>query len=392
MWGRSDGTSATRTLDFLTSEGRRGSLIRASVVFAVFVFINAALYAAHGIVQAGDTVRYLNGANHLLNGSGFQEKESSYLAYCALVALAKRLGGGLNAVVVVQIVVAACAAGALYSLGKELHGRGAGLAAALLFVANPDIQRWNLYVLTDSLYISLVVLAVFSINRCVNRGGLWWAICVITLTFAALERPNGWVLLPIALIYWTATSNRPKRLRLGISLAIAASFVGLAAVVPVFSSGIAKENPTLMMERGQVIWGHDEDRLKMPAAGPEVESPHWTDGLGYALRHVPEVARLAIARVTTEVGHTRSFYSRVHNLFIVIWLLPLYTCAVMGFPSLRRKPLASLILAVLFCHLGIVSVTFADWDGRFLLYVLPLIGVLAASGVATVRDPLLTTV
>ena len=52
-----------------------------------------------------------------------------------------------------------------------------------------------------------------------------------------------------------------------------------------------------------------------------------------------------------------------------------------GFARTRRHALTSLLAAVIAGHLLTVALTFADWDGRFLLYVLPAIGVLAARGV-----------
>ena len=56
--------------------------------------------------------------------------------------------------------------------------------------------------------------------------------------------------------------------------------------------------------------------------------------------------------------------------------------ALAGGYSARRKPLAQLAIAVILAHLLVVALTFADWDGRWLLYVLPLIGLLAAVGVS----------
>jgi hypothetical protein len=74
-----------------------------------------------------------------------------YVGYNGLLAIAEAAGIGHVGVVVVQILVAACATMALYDLGRQLGGRLAGVLAASFFIADYDIARWHLYVLTDSL-------------------------------------------------------------------------------------------------------------------------------------------------------------------------------------------------------------------------------------------------
>ena len=49
---------------------------------------------------------------------------------------------------------------ALFDLDCQLRGPIAGALAAALFVIDLDIARWHVYVLTDSPYISLVILTV----------------------------------------------------------------------------------------------------------------------------------------------------------------------------------------------------------------------------------------
>jgi hypothetical protein len=79
----------------------------------------------------------------------------------------------------------------------------------------------------------------------------------------------------------------------------------------------------------------------------------------------------------------RPTYSAIHNAFLVATLLPVYALALRG---VRRTTTASaarvlLIAVVLFQSLAI-ALTFADWDGRHLLLILPFVFVFAAAGLS----------
>src|SRR5262245_21949214 len=156
------------------------------------VATNLALLAIVGFQRGNDTDRYLEGASDLIAGRSFRGPTGwFYIGYNALVALTHALGSGPSGVIAVQILVAACATAALFDLGRELGGRWAGVLAAGAFIVDYDIARWHFYLLTDSLYISLVPIVAWSAHRAVGRGiGAYVGASLILLT-TALIRPNG---------------------------------------------------------------------------------------------------------------------------------------------------------------------------------------------------------
>jgi hypothetical protein len=73
---------------------------------------------------------------------------------------------------------------------------------------------------------------------------------------------------------------------------------------------------------------------------------------------------------------------------IVGYLVPLYALAAIGFATRRREPIVRLAAALIALHLALVAVFFADYDGRWLVHLLPLIALLAALGCASIaRSP-----
>jgi len=67
-------------------------------------------------------------------------------------------------------------------------------------------------------------------------------------------------------------------------------------------------------------------------------------------------------------------------MVILLLLPPIYAPALYGSYKLRNEPLVLLMIAIVLYHTLIIAAFFADWDGRFLLYFFPLIGVLSSSG------------
>lgn len=360
--------------------GGRTELWGALLLLAAFAALNAAVLAQDGIRQGHDSPRYIEGADNLLHGRPLEGKQGSYLGYLFVVAVSEKAGLGRGGVVGLQIAVAVLAGLALYDLGRRLGGPLAGGLAAAVMLLNPDVVRWHAYVLTDSLYISLVILSLWSVHRASERGGYWYVRASAVVLCAALVRPNGWILAPIAGGYWILRAvTGASRRRLAVA-GVVVAFGLTAFLVPGFRNGIQGESPDVMLRRGEVIWGYKEGRLAMPA--DTRGGSGWPAALGYALRHPAASARLAAARVGTELAHVRPFYSTRHNVLIVVVLAPLYLLALVGAAVVRKTPLARLLLTVTAAHLLVVALTFADWDGRFLLYVLPLLGALAGAGAA----------
>lgn len=152
--------------------------------------------------------------------------------------------------------------------------------------------------------------------------------------------------------------------------------------VPLLTRGVSAENPTRMLYEGRVQWAPDEARMPMPVADEDDDS--LVAGLRYLTQHPVDSARLALARVVRSLTAVRPYYSTIHNWAIIAYMTPVYILAIVGSARVWKQPLVGLIAAVVVTHMAIVAATFADYDGRFLLYVLPLIIALAGVGVSQI--------
>ncbi|HEX8920147.1 MAG TPA: glycosyltransferase family 39 protein [Pyrinomonadaceae bacterium] len=365
--------------DRFRSFSRRQRWLAAVLLVSLFLLVNLALLMSIGIRTAGDSPRYLDGAENLLKGLPLQERQPYYTGYLLLIAFCQMTGSGLPGVVAIQLMMAGLAALALYDLGRRLHGESAGLFAAALFAANPDVARWNAYILTDSLYISLVILAVWSTHKAFELRRYWYVLAAAVLVTATLIRPNGSVLILVSLLYLSSGIKRRNLRRLVISAILLASILGALALLRFYTLRFG-DNPVTILRYG--VTGISEWSVKMPAE-PGPFAGEWTDLISYVARHPFASVRLGATRVAIELVHARPFFSFKHNALVLVTLPVLYLLALMGLRLSRNRSLARLIVLTIVAHLAVVAATYADWDGRFLLYVLPLVCLLSSCALAS---------
>lgn len=325
-------------------------LLAAGLLVSIFLAVNLAFLLSGGISHGGDSSRYVDGAENLLQGVPLQGTQIFYTGYIALVAFCQFIGIGLPGVVAAQILLAALACVALFDLGRNLHGRTAGLIAAGLFAANPDIARWHVFILTDSLYISLVILSVWCVHAAARRKGRWYVLAAFTLLAAISVRPNGLFLMAAALVYLIAPAISRKTL--------------LWLVIP----GII-----LTLLCGAII------HLRFYRSKPS----DLTAGFGVVSARTLRSLSRAPSHLAVELIHARPFYSLKHNLAVLATLPFLYLFALIGLKRHRERSLIRLVVIVIITHLLVVAATYADWsDGRYLLYILPLICLLSSCAIA----------
>jgi 4-amino-4-deoxy-L-arabinose transferase-like glycosyltransferase len=335
-----------------------------------------------GIRLVGDTPRYVQGAENLLAGRPFENKQWSYVGYVAIVAACLGSGIGLPGVVAVQVLVALLSLPCLYGLGRRVGGAPVGVIAVLLHAGNPEVAAWHTIIQTDSLYISWLVIFLWLSMEARERGWAWRVVTLVPAGVAlVLIRPNGWIVPPMLGLHAILTARRwAWHVRLGALGALVGVLLLVAFGVSGLRRGIEAESPVQMLYKGEVLWGDSPSRLQMPAA--MVTSDDWGPALRYILKHPLACTELALARVTALFGRVRASYSFRHNLFLLCAYPPLYLLALWGAWRQRQRWEVGLLLAVIGGHVLTVAVTFDHVDGRFFLYFLPELGTFSAAGAA----------
>jgi len=355
----------------------------------------AFLLKFHGPHYANDSARYLGYATNLAQHGYYrlEPTEASladdfqyvhnqrYILYPWYQSVWLRLHAGWWGIVLGQIIISGLAAAALYGGVRRLAGgkRGAAALATGLFVVWPDVQQFNCYLLTESLFISLSVFSFWALVRV--RGGSWraWIMLAICLLLTALVRPNGFVVAAAAGVAGLPALHAARR-RL-FWLLIGAGVLAAPLVVWWLNYQLVSFFIVETYVRGELmfatpVWAiHPSAPLLLPPAG----IGQMSRVLYFAAHNPSFLARLMLGKLLVFFSSIKPYYSLGHKVISVLALWPLYYLAGRG---TRRPavwlPARAFLVAVPLLQAAIVMLTVDDYDVRFLAPVLPFVFVLAA--------------
>jgi hypothetical protein len=383
---------------------KKRKLILALIALAIilrFIFLN--LYnwqhgntGYSGVQYLVDSFRYIEGAEALLDGGSLDYKQQQFAGYIALIVFAKITGAGVYIVVWLQILMALLSAYFLYKLVLSFSGsRFAGFTASGFYLANPFITQWHLYIMTESLYTSMLIITVFLLYKALEKKTIRTYIsAIISLLIILSIRPNAWVLLPLTLTFVIRSYLKRAWIKSLVSMFVTTLFVVIVTHLPFTNKAIEnigtehiRMNQVFL--NGEVIPNCPELRVNMPVDNA-LAGDNWKKSYLYILQNPLPCIKLAIKRVVTELLQiNRSWLSVKYKLRLYLWLFPAYIFALIGGWYFRKNKAVKIIFWVVIMHLMIIALTFADYEGRFLNYFLPLIYACTGCGVAIVINKIL---
>ena len=276
-------------------------------------------------------------------------------------------------IVLVSALATACAGVLAFRLAWRHIGAIGGAIVAAGFLLGSDIVDWSRYILTDSLYLGMAMLAIYLMIEAVARQApryAWAAGGVIAV--ALLTRPTAPHLL-VPFVFTLAAMRRPTKLRRWtIGFAIALPFVLLAAVAVL---AFLAQRPVDARRTGFLL---DLYRHGVVIVGrPET----WTQG---GSGFVPFL-RTLLHRLGAFFSITAQGFSRRHTIVAALYYVPLYAAAAVGIVTLFVRRSAEIVPCLAFVALCTIWIAQAliiiDYDWRYRLPALPLLLLLAAYGV-----------
>ena len=372
------------------------------LLLALWALVQVAfLLRHHGPHFANDSARYLDYAANLAQHGHYQQAPDAeaatiannggndfqyvhnqrYLLYPWYQSLWLRLGAGWWGIVLGQIALSGLAAAALYGAVRQLAGNRAGAAtlATALFVLWPDVQQFNCYLLTESLFTSLSVLSFWALVQTRRGGVASWALLAALLALTALVRPNGFVVAGAAGVAGLAQLYGTQRRAFWglLALAVLAAPLAVAALNHQLISFFLVET----YARGELMFGtsvwalHPGAPLAMPPAG----LGQLSRVLYFAAHNPGFMAQLMAGKLLVFFGSVKPYYSLPHRLLSMLVLWPLYYLAGRGTRQAAVwLPARAFLAAVPLLQATVVMLTVDDYDVRFLAPVLPFVFALAS--------------
>jgi hypothetical protein len=356
-------------------------------ILLIWVVSEFLLFHFLDIRLGGDSMRYIDAANDILNGKNIlNDRAATYMGYDLLLAGIFALGLGNTGVVLFQIILTLLATLCLYKITYRISRNClASYLTAIFYITALELHSFNFYILTDSFSASMFIISFYLISHVKNAKQLFYTIPIIFLT-ASIRPLNFIILLSAALfIFISLWYQKEKRLVVLIFSIFAATLPFLFLIVNKMAYYIPFVDLYL---NGQIIWSYKDNAISLPAnvfVDPNY-GPNTLMGIfSFAWHNLAYMAKLATLKVYYLFAHTKPFYSPLHNWLIIFYFYPIYILAALG---LLQKSFSrpTKIMVASYCLLQIIIVMFSyeDWDGRFLQSIMPIIYIFSAIGLVKI--------
>jgi hypothetical protein len=358
------------------------------IIGLIFLAVNAFFYAQSGAVLVTDSMRYLHSAEQISIGNFYQKDEFWYYAYCLFLSIFLKLKLGHSVIVFAQIIISLVATLLLFRASQNFgFSKKIAFVSVLVYLLFFDLWRWNCYILTESLYASGVAIFVFFLSRLEQKRNMYnYAYCILLAICIFWIRPNGISLIFSFLMYtfFKETYFIRNNVLKYVSICIVV-LIGFLVLNKMLGSYQLVEN----YQRGETIYnfstiptyrGHEFALLEIPnnlnikAEGTTLEKAFW-----FYIQNPVFGIKLFSFKVFWFLTHTKPYYSVAHNLWCLLMLLPLYFGLIFHIIKSKNSPLNLFLILYFLSNLLIIGFSCEDWDGRFIVGILPFLFVFGLS-------------
>ncbi|HQV38620.1 MAG: hypothetical protein IPL81_03370 [Flavobacteriales bacterium] len=324
------------------------------------------IWSIQGILTDKEALKYLGCASDVLGGDVTGDLLNRYRMYATYILFLVpfiAIGTPMLAVAV-QIGVGIWAACTLRRCVLRLHGTPvqADLVFALFLLAYP-IQIWTLALYSESFFVSLSVLFLGEALR-IDRPLFRLLILAMLLSFA---RPVG-ILFTAPVLVWRVLENS-GRTRTNWIWAMGAAVLLAILFLPVH----ALDQLRVVVE-GHAIGGFP----KYPNAGSLFHGGTLAAAQAQLIHDngIGTWAGLVLERIMWLFSLWRPYFSNFHNALTVPFLV-LYPLALLTVVRRWKIPFVQVLAVIVLLNGAVVGLTYAEWNGRFLVPLLPVIMLLA---------------
>ena len=160
--------------------------------------------SGRGLPKSSDSYWYINYACGLLENFsiGLGIDEVLYLGYNLLLAALLGIFKSTVTIVLIQAVAASLAIVLVYKIALLLFNRTTAIIAGFFYLYIWDVTLWSTYVLSDSFFVSLMLLCVYLLLRATEPGSLWTrGAFALTALYLCFFRPTGVLIVAMMALY-----------------------------------------------------------------------------------------------------------------------------------------------------------------------------------------------
>lgn len=347
----------------------------------LWAFVQGAMLLRFGVQTPVDSELYLSDAKNLLIGQWPQGRSIWYVSYSSFLAFVFLLGGSNSTVILLQVFLSGVAALCLYKISVKVSGRAnVAFLTVFFYLSWLKIHEWNTILYTESLFTSCSIICFALLMKSKYPWQFGFAFVLTLFTF--FVRPTGFAFLIglIAYLVFLVKSKIDKRLFVSTIVLVTVAIFLLACYM--------LEGADLIdsYARGEVIYPNISVGLEIPSdlVIPTKDAPAFARMFMFAFDNPVYFAKLSFYKMILFIGNVKPYFSPIHNTIIVLILYPIYIFAIIGYFRFGKTQFEKYFIAGYVASLAFtVSLTSENWDGRFLMPVLPFIFLLASHGIIT---------
>lgn len=354
-----------------------------------FLFVHIGLFSLFGVRSFYDSTLYVKSADHLLARGSFEDVFYFFYAIPVLLMAACRaiFPETVFPFLLLQITISGVAMIYLYKASESIFQSSlAAFLSVLIFLLWWDNFHWNTTVMTESIFCSLLCFLIYRLAIFKNSYADWIFLSVLSLA-AVMTRPTGMLIVIGVVIFllchrWKYVSFLWRPVIIGGCIVAAVS--GAYVMFSVWDF-------TDQYNRGNVITYADVaeakrlnfDGMRIDADGvvKEQSKDHpMIRMLRFVSSNPVHFLKAAGMKVGYLLSATRPYYSWLHNLFSLVWLVLVYTLSYVGYRKIESGPLRLFVAAVIVLNCALVAISSVDWDNRFYIPMYPCIALIAGGG------------
>lgn len=363
----------------------------------LWVLVHGALVMVFGYRDLHDAGVYLREADFFLaNGKLHDLSHAFYLTHITLITFFRWLfPGHVYPIILFQCVVSGFAVLLLYKASVMIFSnRLSGFLAAVIFLCWWDNIQWNTTLMTESLACSLMCFLIYRLS--IFKGKLkdfTWILILLTLGF--FTRPTG--VIPIVgviiflLVYYRDMVNKVRGLIFFISAILLLG--GILAADQMFlrwdfTEQYVQGNIVTYMN---VIEGSElyEPSLRLDPTElilPSSQARPLIKMLTFMYQNPIHFLKASSLKFWYLISGIRPYYSTLHNVVVLIWMMVIYGLFYLGWKQLANKPFRFFVMVIILVNCLLVSISTVDWDNRFYIPMEPVIVLVAGRGAVYALD------
>lgn len=337
-----------------------------------------------GYILGGDSLRYIRGANKIINFEIPEGKSAGYLGYMSFIAIFQYFNFNLKFIVFTQIFLTFLSSLCIYKITRKFSSHLAAVIVLSLYLFYLPLQIWNFYILTETAFICSTIFILYLFIFFEKK---YLPLLIFFIIFYITLRPHGVILLPslsLSLLIWLYFKNQFKLFFLLILCLVVLSLPTLSLL----NYYIENEDIVSTVAEKGIIWGYDNKNNFLEFKTHTNTNKDLISLLIFFKNNFYTFIIAFFKKLWFFNFRIRPYYSDFHNYYIIIYNVFYWPAALLGLFKLYNKKNLGIILMyslILFFTLA-VGFSWADWDGRFSLYILPLIFIFAGIGVHKVLN------